>query len=220
MCDLQSEYDYKKLGRRGLKNYLALVMLSALSLFAQPAFAEVHEFESAALFRDGVIIQFDTVTNQFDLLGRTKSEATFVAPSGSTPLPSNDDAMRVRLAPPPSEEERNTGPKQSKGPDLLQPKYQWRNVAKLEIAFQMLNAVDTAETAYCLHKEICQEANPLLSHNPSTGRLIATKAVSGLVHYAITRMIFKSDPEAARYWLIGSIIVQGGVVGWNAKTCF
>lgn len=190
------------------------------ALFAQPAVAEVSQPGDIAMFRNGAVSQFDAATNQFDLAGPRPAAAVYAPSATPQPLASFDDDMRINLVPPQSEERDAAGSSLPKDPDLLQPKYQWRNMAKLEIAFQILNAVDTAETAYCLHKDICQEANPLLSKNPSTGRLIATKAVVGVVHYAITRLLFKSDPEATRYWLIGSLIVQGGVVGWNAKTCF
>lgn len=202
------------------RNSLIAISLVAASLISRPAFANVNEGSQIAIFRDGVVSQFDAATNHFDLAGPEQADDSYAPAADSKPLIPLDDEMRQRLAPVPSEGLQGAAPRQQQGPDLLQAKYQWRNMAKLEIAFQILNAVDTAETAICLRKEFCSEANPLLSRNPSTARLIATKALSGVVHYAITRMIFKSDPEAARYWLIGSLVVQGGVVGWNAKTCF
>jgi len=86
-----------------------------------------------------------------------------------------------------------------------------------EIAYQVLNAVDTAETIDCLNQDVCHEANPLLGRNPSPGKLIAVKAGTGVAHYAVARFLRYRDPEAARLFQFLTIAIQGGVVAANLR---
>lgn len=91
---------------------------------------------------------------------------------------------------------------------------------KREIAYQVLNVIDMAQTLDCLDRNICHETNPLLGRNPSAQKLIAVKAVGGALHYAIARALRDRDPDAAKWFQIISIAVQGGVVAANARFTF
>lgn len=86
-----------------------------------------------------------------------------------------------------------------------------------EIAYQVLNAVDAAETIDCLHRDVCHEANPLLGRNPSPAKLIAVKAGTGAVHYVVARFLRDRDPEAATLFQFLTIAIQGGVVAANLR---
>ena len=128
-----SEYEGAS-SRAGVFSALRIALgLAILALFTQPAIAEVIQTADNAMFRDGSISQFDAATNRFDLTGPRHVEAGFAPSSAAQPLTSFDDDMRIRLAPPPSEVRDAAASSQPKGPDLLQPKYQWRSMAKLEI---------------------------------------------------------------------------------------
>lgn len=96
----------------------------------------------------------------------------------------------------------------------------WHRIAKLEVAFQVLNAADFATTKYCMDRATCHEANPLLGSHPSTNKLFAVKAASGIVHFVVARWLTDRDPHAARIFEIASIAIQGGVVGANLRFAF
>ena len=91
---------------------------------------------------------------------------------------------------------------------------------KLEYAWQALNIIDTAQTAHCLDKGTCEEANPLIGKHPSTGKLIAYKAGMGAMHFGVTRLLQEIAPEWVRPWEIVSVAVQGGVVVANMRFVF
>ena len=99
-------------------------------------------------------------------------------------------------------------------------KVEWRDIRKFEIAFQVLNIVDAVETISCLERNRCREMNPLLGHNPSAGKIIAVKAGSGVLHYMITRYLWKNHPSMVDEWAISTTVLQGGVVLWNLQHCF
>lgn len=96
----------------------------------------------------------------------------------------------------------------------------WDQIKKLEITYQVLGAVDAAQTLYFLHHETAKEMNPLLGSNPSPGKVIAFKTIAGVLHYAVTRKIYEYNPEYAKYFEYTSIAVQGAVVGLNFKYVF
>lgn len=93
----------------------------------------------------------------------------------------------------------------------------WR---KLEIAWQAANAADFATTEYCLRRDTCHEANPILGKHPSTGELAAFKIGSGAAHYLIAREIARHDAGAAHVFEVVTLIVQGGIVGANLRFVF
>lgn len=96
----------------------------------------------------------------------------------------------------------------------------WKEVREFEIAFQVLNAADALETIYCTRRARCDEGNPIIGMHPSAGRIIAVKALAGVVHYAITRHLFKKRPEWVDEWVVTTTVLQGGVVLWNLQHCF
>lgn len=96
----------------------------------------------------------------------------------------------------------------------------WKDVKSFEIAFQILNAVDGIETVYCLRRTTCSEGNPIIGRHPPAGRVIAVKAAAGVIHYAITRHLFKHRPEWIKNWAVTTVVLQGGVVLWNLQHCF
>ena len=95
---------------------------------------------------------------------------------------------------------------------------------RMEVAWQVLNAVDTAQTLDCLDRNVCREGNPLISgvigRNPDGAKLIAYKAGAGLVHYGLYRLIRSRDEKAARVFQIIGLAVQGGVVAANMRFAF
>ena len=96
----------------------------------------------------------------------------------------------------------------------------WRDVRKLEAAFQVLNIVDTLQTISCLQRRVCHEANPILGKRPGTMKLIGYKLASGALHVGITDLLIKHDQAMVKPWLYATVVVQGGVVGFNMRTMF
>ena len=99
-------------------------------------------------------------------------------------------------------------------------KNRWKSVRNLEIAYQVLNLVDLAETIICTNRNRCEELNPMIGRNPSNGRLVGYKLATGAVHYVITRYLFNKHPDVLDAWMVGSLVLQGGVVMWNLQHCF
>ena len=97
---------------------------------------------------------------------------------------------------------------------------EWRDVRKLEAAFQVLNIVDTLQTISCLQRRVCHEANPILGKRPGTMKLIGYKLASGALHAGITDLLIKHDQAMVKPWLYATVVVQGGVVGFNMRTMF
>lgn len=95
-----------------------------------------------------------------------------------------------------------------------------RNAGHWEMAYLALSAVDLAQTASCLHRERCSEANPLIGRHPSMGKLVAIRAAGGLAQYGVFRYLNDRDPIKARSWAIGATVVQGLGVGLNARLMF
>ena len=96
----------------------------------------------------------------------------------------------------------------------------WNEIKKLEITYQILSAVDPAETLYFLHHGTAKELNPILGSNPSPEKVVAFKAISGVLHYAVARKIYEYDSEYAKYFEYSSIAVQGTVVTLNLRFIF
>jgi hypothetical protein len=89
-----------------------------------------------------------------------------------------------------------------------------------ELAYQVLNAVDAAQTVSCLRRDRCVELNPMIGGNPTTARVIAQKVATGCLHYLATRALLAHSPRAARIFEYASIVFQSGIVAWNVRTCF
>ncbi|MEK7601973.1 MAG: hypothetical protein AAB472_00575 [Patescibacteria group bacterium] len=96
----------------------------------------------------------------------------------------------------------------------------WKEIKRLEIIYQVLNAIDAVQTVHCLSMSTCHEANPLLGRHPSTFKLIAIKAGGGALHYLAMRRTFKQNPRTARLAEYISIGFQGAVVGANMRIFF
>lgn len=93
-------------------------------------------------------------------------------------------------------------------------------ISRLERTFQILNVVDFAQTASCLHAQTCREGNPLLGSRPSIAKLAAVKAISIFVHSEVTNYLSRERPDLVDFWQYGTIAIQGGVVAWNARLMF
>lgn len=96
----------------------------------------------------------------------------------------------------------------------------WKDVRDLEYIYQALNVVDVIQTVTCLEAGRCHETNPTFGRNPHRTKLVASKMVFGALHYAMTRYLLKNHNEMVDEWMIGSIVLQGGVVMWNMQFCF
>lgn len=96
----------------------------------------------------------------------------------------------------------------------------WKEIKRLEIVYQTLNAVDAIQTIDCLNRNVCVEANPLLGRNPSTEKIIGVKLAGGILHYFVIKKIYEQDPQAARIAQYLSIGLQGSVVAANLRFTF
>lgn len=96
----------------------------------------------------------------------------------------------------------------------------WNDVKKLEVVYQILGVIDTAETLYFLHHDTAKELNPILGSHPTTEKVIAFKAITGVFHYALARKIYEYDSEYAKYFEYSSMAVQGSVVTLNLRFLF
>lgn len=92
-----------------------------------------------------------------------------------------------------------------------------------EIAYQVLNAADAAQTCHIVGRG-GSEANPLarvfLGRTPSCPKIIGFKVASGVLHYVIADYFRDRDPDAAKVFQIGTLVIQGGVVTVNFKRGF
>ena len=96
----------------------------------------------------------------------------------------------------------------------------WKEIKKLELVYQSLNAIDTIQTIDCLNREKCYEANPFLGKYPSTEKVIGFKIANGVIHYFLTKEIYRRNPKAARTFQYISIGIQGSVVAANMRITF
>lgn len=92
-----------------------------------------------------------------------------------------------------------------------------------EIAYQVLNAADAAQTCHVVGRG-GSEANPLVSafigKTPSCGKVIGFKVASGILHYLVADHFRDRDPAGAKFFQIGTIVIQGGVVAANMRFVF
>ncbi|WP_156427394.1 hypothetical protein [Novosphingobium sp. Fuku2-ISO-50] len=95
-----------------------------------------------------------------------------------------------------------------------------RLVNNLEIGYQLLNALDAAQTISCVHKPNCEEGNPLYGKRPSVGTIIGIKAASALLHYRASRTLLRRDPNTAILFEVATTTVQGVVCGLNFRYAF
>lgn len=96
-----------------------------------------------------------------------------------------------------------------------------RAVVRREVAYQLLNAIDAAQTIHFVSKGDYRELNPLLGHKPSAERVMITKISAGVLHWVITDALERrASPETVRQWQVWSIVIQGGVVAANMRAVF
>lgn len=91
---------------------------------------------------------------------------------------------------------------------------------KWEAGFQVLSAIDAAETIYALESGKASEANPLFGKHPSAAKVIIVKALVGGVHYALVDRMANKNPKGALRVAQVSVMLQGTVVGLNARFVF
>ncbi len=96
----------------------------------------------------------------------------------------------------------------------------WRKIIPYEIAWQLLNVLDAAQTIDCAHKPTCREANPLFGSRPSDGTVIGIKGGMAVVHFLLMRHLAHRNWKTARAAEIGTILVQGVIDGLNFRYAF
>jgi hypothetical protein len=94
------------------------------------------------------------------------------------------------------------------------------DVMKWEAAFLVLSAADLAITVRCLERNECEELNPIFGKHPKTSTLVGAKVGAGIVHYLAIDFIARRDPKLALRLAQVSVVVQGGVVGFNLSSEF
>jgi len=90
-----------------------------------------------------------------------------------------------------------------------------RDIKRLQIAFQVLNAADAVTTVVCLKRDDCQENNPLYGKHPKPIVVIGAKTLVGAIHYFAMRSLATDYPDLARALGWVTVSIQGGVVGMN-----
>lgn len=108
---------------------------------------------------------------------------------------------------------------------VLQPNYRISkqldaSAMKWELAYLALSAIDSAQTIYCLRRNQCAEGNPLWGKNPSTSKILLSKAGMGLIHFGIFNYINARNPKLAKRFAQASASIQGGVVMLNTRLVF
>jgi hypothetical protein len=94
------------------------------------------------------------------------------------------------------------------------------DVMKWEAAFLVLSAADLAITVRCLERNECEEMNPVFGKHPKTSTLVLGKLVGGAIHFTAIDYISRRDPKLALRLAQISVVVQGGVVGFNLSSEF
>ena len=91
---------------------------------------------------------------------------------------------------------------------------------KWELGYLALSALDTAQTVECLHRDVCEEANPIFGKHPSAKTLILAKLGGGLAHFALFSYMNDRNPKLAMRAAQISFALQGTVVLVNARITF
>jgi hypothetical protein len=91
---------------------------------------------------------------------------------------------------------------------------------KSEAGFLALSAIDAAQTIGCLDRNECVEMNPLLGRHPSAAKVILLKAGMGALHLVAFKAAMKKSPTSALRLAQISCVLQGSVVGMNARMSF
>jgi hypothetical protein len=92
---------------------------------------------------------------------------------------------------------------------------------RTETVFLALSAVDLGQTVYCLDKvKGCEEANPIFGKHPKAWQLIAAKVAFGGLHFVLVDRLADKNPKAALRVAQVSVVLQGTIVGLNARVIF
>ena len=91
---------------------------------------------------------------------------------------------------------------------------------RLEVIFQVFNALDWVLTKNCLDRGTCVEKNFLWGEQPDMTKMALAKIAFGAVHAAYVAWLFKNKPYAVKPVQYMSIALMGGVVAWNAQFSF
>ena len=81
-----------------------------------------------------------------------------------------------------------------------------------EITYQGLAAIDWLQTRNIAKNPNYYEQNPILGEHPSVGKVNAYFAITGLVHYGISKILPKEYRAPFQYV---TIVVEGGAVAHN-----
>lgn len=104
----------------------------------------------------------------------------------------------------------------SDGEQAAKPNHTRRDLARLEVLFQLLNVADAATTISCVESGTCREQNPLYGGpRPSWARVAGIKAGVGILHYMVYRTLAKSDTRLAKIFELTTVTIQGATVIWN-----
>jgi len=95
-----------------------------------------------------------------------------------------------------------------------------RKVENLEISYQILNALDAAQTISCVSKQYCKEGSMILGKKPSILGIVGFKAASGIIHFGIERFLIRRNLREAMKFEIVSVTVQGVICGLNFRYAF
>jgi hypothetical protein len=89
-----------------------------------------------------------------------------------------------------------------------------------EAAFVALNVIDLVQTMDCIHRNMCDEGNPLLGKHPSDAKLIIGKVLLVGIQFAIFEHAEARNPKGAlRVAQIG-VGMTGATVALNARFSF
>jgi hypothetical protein len=95
-----------------------------------------------------------------------------------------------------------------------------RAAMKWEMIFLALSAADAAVTIDCLHRDVCEEVNPLFGKHPSTRTIVLGKIVGGAIHFAAFTYLNDRNPRVALRAAQVSVVAQGSVVAFNLRVAF
>jgi hypothetical protein len=89
-----------------------------------------------------------------------------------------------------------------------------------EAAYVALNIIDTIQTMDCIHRDLCEEANPIMGKHPSDAKLIIGKVLLVGIQFAIFERAKAHNPKSAlRVAQIG-VGMTGATVALNARFTF
>lgn len=91
------------------------------------------------------------------------------------------------------------------------------SVPATEWVYQGIAAVDMAQTLNIKNTPGIQESNPILGAYPSDAKVVGYFAVTGVVHYLITRELVTHDVPApiVQLWECVGIGIEAAAVGHN-----